>query len=559
MNVTVVFPPSLCLPNQCYYSLPVLTGALKQAGHRPHGVDLNLHAAHRLLTDDRAERMLELAEKAAGVAPDMARKVRDGEECIQILRDPQRYYDQPTFRRAFWTVVDALAFYYQLDPVISPNRDRFVEDMRANQQADAWTPLSDLYDEGLLDPVLEQDPELIGISVAFPEQAVEAIRLARKLKQRNPDIPVCFGGPLLSAHPERWFQSGLLLEYADFAVHGDGERSIVELAEALEGKRDLDDVRGLHYRDARGQLRHPDDPPFLESMDEVPLPDYDSIDMDLFLTPEPVYPMMTARGCYWGRCTFCSLGWRENYRASPESILRRDVEQLVSLGARYVQVQDSSVPPHLARTLARIIEESGHELYWVGGMKFTEAFEDPEYCAQLARGGCRSLAFGFESASQEVLDRMDKGVRFDSIEPILNNLRGQGISAELFWFIGFPTETRTECLDTVRWLAAHDDLYGLPAFVGDYQLHPDTIIFKDPKEFGLTIHGNDNGYYSYTPAAGITQAELGQLKRMLAHTNNRTLVCNGSHVLHVATSGVDLSNVRRPMTIPAGVVEACDA
>ncbi len=559
MNVTIVFPPSLCLPNQCYYSLPALCGALRQAGHEPHGVDLNLRAAHMLLRDDRAARMLALAEQHAEVPAAIAEAVRAGEESIGILRDGSRYFDPATFRRAFWGVVDALAFYYQLDPVISPNHDSFVQDMVDNQRRDPWTPLLDLYDEGLVDPVFERDPGLIGISVAFPEQAVEAVRLARKLKQRRPDVPVCFGGPLLNVRSERWLQSGLLFEYGDFAVHGDGERSIVELADALEGRRSLDDVRGLHRRDARGRLHHPDDPPFLESMDEVPPPDYDAIDMDLFLTPEPVYPLMTARGCYWGRCTFCSLGWRENYRAAPEEVVRRDVDVLVRAGARFVQVQDSSVPPHLARILARVIEESGHELYWVGGMKFTDAFEDPEYCAQLARGGCRSLAFGFESASQEVLDRMDKGVRFDAVEPMLRNLRDHGVSAELFWFIGFPTETRRECLSTVRWLVEHDDLYGLAAFVGDYQLHPDTRIFDAPREFGVTIHGNDNGYHAYTTDGGIQQSELAKLKAMLAHTNNRTLVCNGSHVLHVAMSGVDLSALRRPVTLPDAVVEYCRA
>ena len=64
MNVTLAFPPSLCLPNQAYHALPVLAGALRDAGHRARCVDLNLAAADRLLTGERIDRYLAHAFEA---------------------------------------------------------------------------------------------------------------------------------------------------------------------------------------------------------------------------------------------------------------------------------------------------------------------------------------------------------------------------------------------------------------------------------------------------------------------------------------------------------------
>src|SRR5262249_52587498 len=153
----------------------------------------------------------------------------------------------------------------------------------------------------------------------------------------------------------------------------------------------------------------------------------------------------------WGKCTFCSIGWIKDYRsASPERI-RELVRDLVhTYGARYVQVQDSSIPPRGARQLADAIATDGLELYWSGEMKFERHSLSREYCDALHRGGCRSLLMGFESASQAVLDSMQKGYRHDELPVMLRNIRGAGISAELSWFIGFPGDTSETVLETVR-------------------------------------------------------------------------------------------------------------
>ena len=58
MKVAIVFPPSLCLPNQLYHSLPVLAGALRDGGHEPQITDLNMRSADLLLDETRAGDLL---------------------------------------------------------------------------------------------------------------------------------------------------------------------------------------------------------------------------------------------------------------------------------------------------------------------------------------------------------------------------------------------------------------------------------------------------------------------------------------------------------------------
>ena len=320
----------------------------------------------------------------------------------------------------------------------------------------------------------------------------------------------------------------------------------------------MEHVPNLSWRDAHGRIQRNDPAPALEDLNALPAPDHSTVAMDRFFTPRPIHTLMLSRGCYWGRCTFCSIGWRENYRMASAAKIRADVLELVHRqGARYAQIQDSSIPPRAARILAEIVAEESVALEWCGGMKFDRHFLDAEYCRILYRGGCRSLQVGVESASQETLDAMDKGFQIDEVPTMLRNLRDAGISVELLWFIGFPRESRRDALKTAQFLHSHRDLFGLCAFVGDYQLHPDTEVFHRPQDFGVTIAEESNDRFRFRVDRGMQSDEVGVLKDLLACTNNRTLVCNGSHLLHVAESGLDLRALERPIVVPPEVVEFC--
>ena len=574
MRASLIFPPSICLPNQIYYALPLLSGALRRAGHESHYVDLNLLAADWLLRDDRvaqfetiAEGMMHTAcEQGASDVADSIRSNLDlnlpiiarGEACKRALRDAVQFYDRPTFRDSFWTISRVLGAYYQLDPLISPFRDNFASDLMANQRADDWTMMTQLYDEGLLDEVFERDPEMVGICVAFPEQAVEAVRVARRVRHRRPDVHLCFGGPLISGDPDKWLENDWLFEFCDSVVIGDGETAIVELCDALEGRHEMEAVRNLAWRDVNGVVQRPTTPTYLESMDDLPVPDFESTDMTRSFLPEPIYPIMLSRGCYWGKCTFCSTGWKKNYRmASAEKIEADTLEVTQRYGGRFLYPQDSSIPPKAAEILSSVIRDNNVEAYWFGGMRFEHNLLDKSYCERLEAGGCRSLCMGFESSDQRLLDLMDKGIKFEDMPAILDNMRDVGISAELLWFIGFPTQTRRDVFETARYLYERRDMFGLSSFVGSYALHPDSDVFEHPEDFGIRLLAEDNDQITYETEEGLSMGEVQELKQMFSNHDNRTLTCNGSHLPHLAMTSRSAEGIGNPLAISDEMERFC--
>jgi hypothetical protein len=572
VNVNIVFPVSLCIPNQLYLALPMLAGALKRAGHRARGIDLNVLAADLFCDDRRARRFLEklrgdvkycleLGDLGTAEAIRSTLDANEGLLCQaqgfkELLRSP-RFYDQAAFKRAFWGVVDVMGFYYQLDPVISPFRQDFGADVLAHEQRAGWTPIVDLYEERLLDEVLTGDPGMLAICVAFPEQSFEAVRLARLARRRRPDLHIAFGGPLVALHADKWLRDGWIFEFADSVCVGDGETAICELADAVEGKRGLDTVRNVALGKRGGPVSRPSTL-YSERLDDLPLADYGAVDTGLYFTPKPIYPLMLSRGCYWGKCTFCSIGWRENFRVASPKKMREDVVDLVRThGARYLRIDDSSLPPKAARVFAKIVQEEKLDIGWVGALKFDKYCLDTEFLRELHAGGCRSLMMGLETTNQGVIDLMEKGFEAKDALTMIRNVRAAGISAEILWFIGFPTQTRADVLETANFLFDHRQDYGLTAFVGDYILHPDTEVFDRPADFGVTITGITNDTCQYRVDKGMQPEEAQHLKRLLACNNNRTLVCNTSHLPHLVENGIDLSGLERPMAIPKEAVDYC--
>ena len=556
MRVTLVFPPALCLPNQLYFALPLLAGALRRAGHTPAIVDLNARAADMLLDEARATRIVDafrdsdLGDHARGIASRLA----PGEAAKNVLRDPRRFYVPELARDAFWTVVDVLAGFYQLDPVLTPYDDRFAELMLANQRADRWSTLRELWDEGLADAVLASRPELVGICVAYSEQSIESVRLARKLRARDPGVHIAVGGPLITRFPERWLDGDWLLEFADTVIVGDGDHALVELCDALEGQRSVESVRNRVWRDAAGHRRDPTRIDRCESLDDWPTPDFSAADMTAYLQPDPIHTLITSRGCYWGRCAMCSIVRQDPFQMVSKAKLRSDVLAIAGAGGRFLQFQDVSVPPKTARWLAEVVVEEGLDLHWAGWMKFESCFRDRGFCELLAAGGCRSLHMGYESNDQRLLDLMRKGYRHADLLLMLRNLREAGISTELLWFIGFPTQTRADVIDSARFLWQHREWFGLASFVGDFGLHPDCEVHRDPLTFGVTnVHPRD-GRWHYDVSAGLSMNEAAQLKAVFAGDNNRTLTGNGIHLLHLVRNGLDLSRLARPMNIPAALL-----
>ena len=112
------------------------------------------------------------------------------------------------------------------------------------------------------DRVLSSD--LVGISTTT-STTIRAYRYSQKV--RDAGIPVIMGGPHVT------FLDNEAMDFCDYVIRNEGEQTLIELVEFLQGRGSLEDILGLTYRAASGEVVRNADRPLLSSLDDLPWPD----------------------------------------------------------------------------------------------------------------------------------------------------------------------------------------------------------------------------------------------------------------------------------------------
>src|SRR5438093_1345881 len=93
--------------------------------------------------------------------------------------------------------------------------------------------------------IASYNPLFVGLSSITGRQCYDAAILARAIREVAPQIPLVWGGIHASLVPEQTLQQ----PYVDFVVIQEGEETIVELAQALNGGHDnFHEILGLGYK-----------------------------------------------------------------------------------------------------------------------------------------------------------------------------------------------------------------------------------------------------------------------------------------------------------------------
>jgi radical SAM superfamily enzyme YgiQ (UPF0313 family) len=187
---------------------------------------------------------------------------------------------------------------------------------------------------------------------------------------------------------------------------------------------------------------------------------------------------------------------------------------MVAQGVRHFSFVDEMIAPGHFANLADAIIASGLDISYYALAKPNKAFK-PEILDKMAQSGCKYLLWGVESGSQRILDLMDKGTRIEDIEQVLRDAHAAGIANHVYTMAGFPTETREEFIDTLRFLERNREvIYSIHR--GVFALEPGSPIFKNPERFGVTRAWMVKptalgGRWMHECASGMTKQEASEL------------------------------------------------
>ena len=442
-----------------------------------------------------------------------------------MLRDPESFYDYERYLWAGRTLEQGLRLFSAEHAPTKLSAHGFVMRYGVERSAEIVAAIGDerenpfiaYFREHTLPRLRALDPDLIGMSITFPSQAIPALTLARAIKEWKPECHVTWGGGLLAYVAEKLSRRPELWELVDSMVLLEGERPLLELCQSLGGERALSSVSNLIYRDESGEVRYT---PQAEPLDikALPTPDFDGMPLQKYLSPELVLPLAATRGCYWGKCVFCTL-----YTVIGPGYRGRTVEQTVDdlrtlkerYGARHFYLAIEDLPPNMARALPRAILDAELDIHWWCDARLEHDVFDQRVCDELAASGCKRIAFGYESASRRVLERMCKGIDPERSLQLIQRARRAGISVTLYVMVGFPTETLEEARATLAAILEHRESIQ-EVSVRVFYLDETSEIFRRRQEFDVVeIYPDPQAdlqvYYDFRTSSGMTRREARQV------------------------------------------------
>jgi anaerobic magnesium-protoporphyrin IX monomethyl ester cyclase len=502
-----------------YPALPYMKAYAQRQGFRVQVRDLGLEALYFLGQPERIRELLEeaqarrrqlearrflspperhyyehlLAALEPGVGPETLA------EALYCFKDKKCFFNyQRSYKKSsrtlsgFFRLLSAVHFPTEVTPheYTEVGTLQTVENVLAHRDR-RRNPYIDYYQEILLPQVAEAAPAVVGLSVVFGSQAVQALVLGRLLKERWPSLHVTLGGAYLS----QWLLLlddtllGKLFQCADSFILGEGELVFADLLDRIIHRRELDGAPNLIHRQSGSNQIHRFERLEYPEVAELPPPDFSDLDLGAYLSPKPVIPYAISRGCYWGRCAFCQNRYGDNrmrrYQTVPVDKALAEVSDLLErYQTNQVNFSNDVIDPTYLRRFSEAVLASGRKFFWNTDLRAEAAF-DRDLCRLMAQAGLKSTAIGVESGCSRILQAMDKGIQVQTIRQVMKNLYDAGVATQAMGIFGFPGETEKDGLATVRFLEDNVDRTSYYV-MGLLMVMPGSRMFRDPAKYGVT-------------------------------------------------------------------------
>jgi len=281
---------------------------------------------------------------------------------------------------------------------------------------------------------------VVGTST-YSTSLATSLYILRRVKEQYPDRMTVMGGGVFADDLADGSDNLAILlrefSYVDHIVMGEGE---VLFRDLLNGK--LRSKRVLMRNDVGGA-------PLTTT--ELRTPDYNDFALQDYLH----LCIEGARSCPF-QCSFCSetVQWG-GYRKKPAGVL---AEQMIDLTERYGNktffMGDSLMNPYIEDLSISLLKRGSPVLY-DGYLRADKIATDKKRVERWAQSGCVRCRLGIESASEKVLDAMNKKTTPAGISKVIKTLASAGIRVTTLWIVGFPGETEEDFQETVDFIREH--------------------------------------------------------------------------------------------------------
>ncbi len=352
-------------------------------------------------------------------------------------------------------------------------------------------------------------PDIVGIT-SVTATFTSALKVAQKTKQTCPQALVVLGGPHVTIADDQF-----LLQHPEVnvVVKGEGEQTIVELARYVAGQKSLSEIPGIVFN-KNGQLIHTANRPCIQNLDELPYPAYHYFPLIKYRIFKKIgVPILTSRGCGSG-CSFCLVPQiaGNSFRARTAASVVKELETVKNrYHVDFVTFNDEIFTFDKQRVLdiCSGIKQQKIKIPWDCQTRVDLISKDLLHTIKEAN--CQLINFGVESASQGILNSMEKGTTVQQNAAAIKMAKEAGLSVTVSLVLGYPGETDQTIHQTINFIkrTEPDDLYLFLATP-----FPSTQLHDAIGELGWKMSQDWNNYEMQTASFENQEVSFDRINKM---------------------------------------------
>ncbi len=360
-------------------------------------------------------------------------------------------------------------------------------------------PLLNQFLEDTANQLVKDHYQAILVSVPHVDQLLPGLLLGKHLKKAGSAAKTIFGGSAITLMEDEILLDHVKNGYFDYYVKYSGENKLKGLLEFIRRQAPA-------HQTALSQKTYVD----INRQTVSYKGEFDHTSV----------PILYSRGCYWGKCTYCTYIYLDSGRFT-----RKDLEVLLDELAQFsgkpvrISLITEALTPRDARMISQGILDRKIRITWGSFFRVDSGF-DAHLFDLLKRSGCVFSAVGVESVNNRILDFFNKGYGAKSVYAFFEEAEKANYRFfQCNFMYGAPMATLEEELENISFISRFRKTIGNIAFFR-LEITRKSALGKDLETYGIRIDSRstrkairvDNIPFSIT----LTDKELGLVERAYA-------------------------------------------
>lgn len=273
--------------------------------------------------------------------------------------------------------------------------------------------------------------------------------IAKKIKKTFPQVKIFAGGPNVDMFID---YIALFTDAFDVLVYGEGDQSILYIAEYVIGKQDINEIPNIIYSEGKSVRKTP--MKRCEDINGLPYGDY----------AEGTYPAMRgdkkikvisveeSRGCM-NKCAFCLHPIKSGcvIRTKNAKVIVDEFEEYWNkYHINVFQFSGSNSPYYVFDEMTDELEKRKMQIEY--SAMVCMRINNDDIFKKMKKGGAYALLFGCESGSDKILQKMRKTHNTDIMKKVIRLAHDAGIFTALSFIYPAPFDDESTLKETLSCL-----------------------------------------------------------------------------------------------------------